>query len=102
MPVPKAGSLRCPDCLALPFSLHKTWCPVADLQMHSPLDTGPASLTVEALVMLARALDAMSRTEPNGIPAHEWDAIVIEGQALLCRAWIEPPLVAIRTEGVAA
>jgi len=102
MPVPKAGSPRCSDCLALPFNLHQSWCPVADLQMHLTVNTKPASLTVEALVMLARALDAMSRSEPNGISAHEWDAIVIEGQALLCRAWIEPPLVAARTEGAAA
>ena len=98
MPVPKAGSLRCPDCLTLPFSPHQAWCPVADSQ----IDLTFPSPTVEALVLLARALDAMSRTEPHGIPAHEWDAIVIEGQALLCRAWIDPALVAARMEGAAA
>lgn len=102
MPVPKAGSLRCPDCLSLPFSPHQAWCPVADLPSNIQMHLTKPSLTVEALVLLARALDAMSRTEPHGIPAQEWDSIVIEGHALLCRAWIDPPLVASRTEGVAA
>lgn len=36
-------------------------------------------------VILARAIDAMSRTEPKGVSTDEWDAIVTEGTALLQR-----------------
>jgi len=39
-----------------------------------------------ALSLLARAIDAMSRTEPNGVSTEEWDAIVTEGTALLQKA----------------
>ncbi len=40
-------------------------------------------------VILARAIDAMSRTEPNGVSTGEWDAIVTEGTALLQRMAIK-------------
>lgn len=43
-------------------------------------------LEVLALSLLARAIDAMSRTEPDGISTVEWDAIVTEGTAMLQRA----------------
>jgi len=38
---------------------------------------------------LARAIDAMCRTEPNGVSTEEWDAIIIEGTALLQRVAIK-------------
>jgi hypothetical protein len=47
-------------------------------------DDHPVEVT--ALSLLARAIDAMSRTEPNGVSTQEWDAIVTEGTALLQKA----------------
>ncbi len=46
---------------------------------HQPLE-------VLALSLLARAVDAMSRTEPNCVSTKEWDAIVIEGTVMLQKA----------------
>ena len=46
-------------------------------------------IEVLALTVLARAIDAMSRTEPNGVSTEEWDAIVTEGTALLQRVDIK-------------
>lgn len=43
-------------------------------------------LEVQAQILLARAIDAMCRTDPNGVSPAEWDAIVSEGTALLQRA----------------
>lgn len=40
-------------------------------------------IEVLALSLLARAIDAMSRTEPNGVSTADWDAVVTEGTALL-------------------
>jgi hypothetical protein len=42
-------------------------------------------IEARALFILACAIDAMSRTEPNGVSTGEWDAIVTEGTALLQR-----------------
>ena len=59
------------------------------LKLHDKVRRGirrqPTTLTL-ALSLLARAVDAMSRTEPNGVSTAEWDAIVIEGTQLLQKA----------------
>lgn len=59
---------------------------MAELTCKLTVDVSEARLTIDALSLLARAIDAMSRTEPNGVSTAEWDAIVTEGTALLQKA----------------
>lgn len=61
-------------------------CPVCFHPKAAVAGEGQFPIEVLALSLLARAVDAMSRTEPNGIPSSEWDAIVTEGTELLQQA----------------
>lgn len=59
---------------------------VQRLRLHGRvMRAGKKELSRKIQKTLARAIDAMSRTEPNGVSTKEWDAIVIEGTALLQR-----------------
>lgn len=50
------------------------------------IEAGPALDAIACYQLLARAIDAMCRTEPNGVSTAEWDAIVAEGTELLRKA----------------
>lgn len=59
---------------------------MGEVTLKITVDASEVQLTIDALSLLARAIDAMSRTEPNGVSTVEWDGIVVEGTALLQKA----------------
>ncbi len=61
-------------------------CPKCFHPKAAVAGNGQFPIEVLALSLLASAIDAMSRTEPNGISTSEWDAIVKEGTLLLQQA----------------
>lgn len=67
----------------------KVSCPMCFDQKPRIAGADDHPIEVLALSLLSRAIEAMSRTEPNGVSTEEWDAIVAEGTAMVQKAAIE-------------